>query len=126
MRKVLFSILVFVLCFSLASLGTAQERKIYWGSEVPGGWNGDWPENLKTPVEKTDFARTADNRDILDFFAALKWQSENVHVFNMFVSDRGRSCPVIVMANPRITSAPGPKFRQDGGLPTGGHSSQRV
>jgi len=105
MRKPLLLILFFILCLSLTSLAPAQQRKIYWGSEVPTGWNGDWPENLKTPTEKTDFARTATNQDILDFFATLKWQSENVHVFNMFVSDRGKSCPVIVMANPRITSA---------------------
>lgn len=102
-KKLFFIIMAVSLL--LVNLSATQESKIYWGSEVPAGWNGDWPENIKTPAEKTDFSRTATNKDILDFFVTLKWESENVHVFNMFVSDRGRRCPVIVMANPRVTSA---------------------
>ena len=93
-----------VLIFSCATACSAQQ-KIYWGSEVPPNWNGAWPENLLVPAEKSNFSRTATNQDILDFFAALKWQSPHVHVFNAFTSDLHRNCPVIVLASPRITSA---------------------
>ncbi|MFC2117352.1 M14 family metallopeptidase [Bacteroidota bacterium] len=97
-----FYAVLFVLFVCVSSF--AQE-KIYWGSEVPEKWNGVWPDSLRTISEKENFAYTANNQDILEYFAMLKWNSENVHVFNMFTSSRGRVCPVLVMANPRITSA---------------------
>ena len=103
-------LLILVLVLSASSI--AQEGKIYWGSEVPEGWNGNWPDELKTVVEKTDFERTASNTEILEFVSMLKWKSENVHVFNMFVSDLRRNCPVVVMANPRLTS---PREAQESG-----------
>ncbi len=93
-----------VLIFSLAITCSAQQ-KIYWGSDVPPNWNGAWPEKLLVPAEKSNFSRTATNQDILDYFVTLKWQSPHVHVFNAFTSDLNRNCPVIVLANPRITSA---------------------
>jgi zinc carboxypeptidase len=94
---------VFVSLFMVGSFAHAQQD-IYWGNEVPENWNGDWPEKYQTACEKAGFAHTATNQDILDYFAMLKWNSENVHVFDMFTSSRGRNCPVLVMANPRVTS----------------------
>ena len=101
-RVIFYCVFIFILCLSIPVL--AQEGKIYWGSEVPAGWNGNWPIELQTVVEKTNFQRTASNADILEFISTLKWKSEHVHVFNMFISDRGRACPVVVLANPRVTS----------------------
>ena len=96
-------VLVLVLLLLCSSFAYAQQE-IYWGSEVPENWNGDWPEKYQTACEKAGFAHTATNQDILEYFAMLKWNSENVHTFNMFTSSRGRNCPVLVMSNPRVTS----------------------
>ncbi len=96
-------VLILVLLFLYSSFSYAQQ-KIYWGNEVPENWNGDWPEKYQTACEKAGFAHTATNQDILEYFAMLKWNSENVHIFNMFTSSRGRNCPVLVMSNPRVTS----------------------
>ena len=87
------------------SLSGYSQNKILWGNSVPEKWNGEWPAKYQTASEKSGFTHTATNQDILEYFAMLKWNSENVHVFNMFISERGRTCPVLVMANPRITSA---------------------
>ncbi len=95
----------YILCLLLTCIVYSQEKKIYWGSDVPIGWNGTWPEKFQTPAEKSDYTKTASNDEILEFISMLKWNSENIYVYNMFVSDLGRNCPVIVMANPRITSA---------------------
>jgi dipeptidyl-peptidase-4 len=84
---------------------SAQKGDIYWGNAVPKNWNGKWDEKLRTASEKANFAHTATNQDILEYFAMLKWNSENVYIFNMFTSDRGRNCPVLVMSNPRVTNA---------------------
>jgi hypothetical protein len=96
---------VFILCLLLISLVHSQEKKIYWGDDVPSGWNGNWPEKFQTPAEKSEYTETASNDEILEFISTLKWNSENMYVFNMFVSDLGRNCPVVVMANPVVTSA---------------------
>lgn len=101
-----------LLVLSALVAGTAQEKKIYWGSEVPSGWNGVWPDKFRTGAEKSGFATTASHQEILDFLSLMQWNSENVHVFNMFVSDLRRNCPVIVMANPRVTS---PQQAKDSG-----------
>jgi hypothetical protein len=42
---------------------------------------------------------------LLEFVAALKEKSENVHVVNMFISPGRRAAPAIVIGSPRITSA---------------------
>lgn len=95
----------YILCLLLTGIVYSQEKKIYWGSDVPTGWNSTWPEKFQTPAEKSDYTKTASNDEILEFISMLKWNSENIYVYNMFVSDLGRNCPVIVMVNPRITSA---------------------
>ncbi len=101
MKKI---IMLFLLALCLVVSVNAQQDKIYWGNEVPDNWNGDWPEKYQTACEKAAFAHTATHQDILEYFAMLKWNSEQVHIFNMFTSSRGRTCPVLVMSNPRVTS----------------------
>lgn len=96
------SCLLIILFF--LSLSVVAQNKILWGNAVPKNWNGKWPAKFQTASEKADFEHTANNQDILEYFAMLKWNSENVHIFNMFTSDRGRNCPVLVMSNPRITN----------------------
>jgi dipeptidyl-peptidase-4 len=104
MKKHALSILPAAMLLLLLSGHAAQQRKIYWGSEVPAAWNGDWPEKFRTGAEKSGFTTTASHQEILDYMSLLQGNSEHVYVYNMFVSDLRRNCPVIVMANPRITS----------------------
>lgn len=88
----------------LCSLSTFSQNDTYWGNNVPENWNGEWPVKLQTKSEKANFSYTANHEDVLDYFSMLKWNSENVHVFNMFTSDLGRTSPVLVMSNPRIST----------------------
>ncbi|KPJ89496.1 MAG: hypothetical protein AMS18_12415 [Gemmatimonas sp. SG8_17] len=89
-----------LLCCSAA----AAQQKIYWGNEVPEGWNGEWPAELQTIAEKTNFTRTMSIEDLHEFIDAIKWRSEHVHVFDLFTTTLGRISPAIVLANPRVTS----------------------
>ena len=95
---------VLALICLVSGLATGGQEEIYWGDEVPEKWNGDWPEKFQSVPERTDFKKTTSSYEILEFIDTLKWNSENVHVFTMFISEMRRQCPVVVMSNPRITS----------------------
>lgn len=99
MKKMSFFMLAF-LAGGLIAFGS----KIYWGDSVPPGWNGSRSAALRTIPEKTDFVQTTSSLELLEFIDALKWTSDKIHVFNMYTSPRGRVCPVLVLASPRITS----------------------
>ncbi len=58
--------------------------KIYWGSECPENWNGDYPEDLKTVPEQTDYTKTASHYQTLEFISKLAWKSEYMHIERMF------------------------------------------
>jgi hypothetical protein len=83
--------------------------QIYWGDEVPAGWDGDWPKELKTVPERTGYTRTITTRDLDEWVAALKTKSDtvhgNVHVVEMFTSPLKKVAPAMVLANPRVSSA---------------------
>ncbi len=83
---------------------TPQETKIYWGDEVPANWNGQWPENLQTVPEKTKYSRTTSTYEAHEFIDVMKWNSENLHVVNMFTSTLRKVSSAVVLANPRVTS----------------------
>jgi hypothetical protein len=103
-------------CLSLSSLrlcgalllialaAAAQQPGIYWADEVPKEWNGKWAAKFQTVPEKTGYARTTSSLDLLEFVDMVKWNSENVHVFNAFTSPLRRTAPAVVLANPRVTS----------------------
>jgi hypothetical protein len=42
--------------------------------------------------------------DILEFIDALRWNSDKVQVLTVYTSPRGKICPALVLANPRVTS----------------------
>jgi len=89
----------------LPSPADGQESRIYWGDEVPAGWNGSWPQELLTVPERTDYERTTSSLQLLEFIDGLRWRTENLHVLNLFVSPRGKAAPAMVLASPRITSS---------------------
>ena len=88
------------LCHPLFS----QEQEIYWDKQVPKNWNGKWTQTYLTIPEKTNFTRTTSTLETHEFISMLKWNSEYLHVFEMYISPLRKVCPVVVMANPRITS----------------------
>ncbi len=105
MRKTILFILALCFVSGIIPAESSPQDKIYWGSEaVPENWNGSWPEAFLTSPEKTNFEKTASHYEILEYLTALKWNCEYMHDFNMFTSDLRRNCPVVVMANPRISS----------------------
>jgi len=96
---------IFALVFLVGGFATVVEaQKIYWGDSVPKGWNGSWPAKFQTVPEKTGYKRTTSSYELLEFIDVLKWNSEKVHVVNMYTSVMRKVCPVVVLANPRITS----------------------
>ena len=99
MKKVSFFALAF-LAGGLLAFG----QKIYWGDTVPSNWNGSWPSALRTVPEKTDYFRTTSAYELLEFIDRLKWKSDKIHVLNLYTSPLGRVCPVLVLADPRVTS----------------------
>lgn len=92
----------------------AGEQTIYWGDEVPAGWNGQWPETLRTVPERTDFTRTMSTLQLHEYIVQLKLASENVHVVSMFTSPLRKVAPAIVLATPRVTS---PRQARESGKP---------
>ena len=100
--KILSAVILFI---PLLLLSTAEGEKIYWGSEVPENWNGSWPVEYQTVPEKTGFTRTSSSYQVLEFINTLRWNSECMHIFTMFISELRKSCPVVVMSRPRVTSA---------------------
>ena len=83
---------------------TAGQQRIYWDDQVPDGWHGDWPAELLTPPERTDFTRTTTVEQLHEFVNTLRWRSEHLHTFNVFTTSFGRVAPALVLANPRVTT----------------------
>jgi hypothetical protein len=92
------------LLFLIVLAVAAAPQKIYWGDSVPSGWNGKWPAKLLTVPEKSSFTRTAASTDVLEFIDVLRWSSDKIFIINMFTTSLRRTCPAVVLANPRVTS----------------------
>lgn len=90
----------------------AQQQQIYWGDSVPAGWNGQWPEELRTYAEQSDFTRTMTTAQLHEYINTLRWKSDRMHVISMFTSPLGKVAPAMVLANPRVTS---PKEARESG-----------
>jgi hypothetical protein len=75
-----------------------------WGNQVPETWTGSWPDEFLTVAETSGFTRTMTTRDMYELLDAVKWRSEQVHVFDIFTTALGRVSSAIVLANPRVAS----------------------
>lgn len=102
-RSAVALISTFVLVVVLASAVPCAE-KIYWGNEVPKGWNGTWDARFLTVPEKTAYVRTASSSDIQEFIDVLRWNSENVSLINMFTTTERRVGTAVVLARPRVST----------------------
>ena len=101
MKKRKIIILTFFVCGLFIA---AEAQKIYWGNDVPKGWNGNWPAKFLTVPEKTNYVKTTSSYEIHEYIDLLKWNSPNVSVINMFTSGLRKVGSAIVMANPRIAT----------------------
>jgi dipeptidyl-peptidase-4 len=85
--------------------GAPTPQLIYWGDAVPANWNGQWPQELQTVPERTNFTRTMSTLQLHEYINELKWKSDRLHVLTMFTSPLRKVAPAMVLANPRVTSA---------------------
>ncbi len=108
MNRILIGI--FLISLGLGSYG----QNIYWGDEVPEKWNGEWAEQYLTKAEITKYESTSSFSDVQEFVNLLRWNSEFVHIENMFTTPRGKSGFAVVLSNPRVTS---PKEARESGKP---------
>jgi hypothetical protein len=95
---------ILVSCLLAATLVMEAQQKIYWGDDVPPGWTGTWPADLRTVAERSGFTRTMTSLENVEFITALRGQTESLHVVNMFISPMRKAAPAMVIASPRVTS----------------------
>ena len=94
-----------IICIVLLFVaGYTFGQNIYWGDDVPENWTGTWEDKYLTTAEKTDYLKTSSFSDVQQFVNLLRWNSEYVHIENMFTTPRGKTGFAVVLANPRITS----------------------
>ena len=63
-----------------------------------------WSEEFITIPEKTNYTQTSTHKDVMKFVNAAKTKSPLVHVETIATSLEGRAVPMLVLANPKITS----------------------
>ncbi|MEM1328092.1 MAG: M14 family metallopeptidase [Bacteroidota bacterium] len=63
-----------------------------------------WAENLITVPEKTEYQQTSTYQEVMDFIRALQESSDLLHLEYMGTSKEGKDIPVVVLANPKITT----------------------
>ncbi|WP_347923643.1 M14 family metallopeptidase [Pontimicrobium sp. SW4] len=73
-----------------------------------------WSADLITTPEKSNYQKTSTYAEVMDFIKAIKSKSSLVHLEFMGKSMEGKDIPVVVMANPKISS---PQEAKDSGKP---------
>ncbi len=63
-----------------------------------------WSEALVTVPEKTNYQETSTYLEVMSFVDALQEKSDWMHLEFMGASKEGRNIPVVVLANPKVTS----------------------
>jgi hypothetical protein len=71
-------------------------------------------ENLLTTPEKTNYQKTSTYAEVVDFIGVLQNRSDLIHLTSMGKSKEGKSIPVVVLANPKITN---PEEARNSGKP---------
>jgi len=64
----------------------------------------EWPDDLITVPEKTNYEATSMHVDVMAFISALEKHSSLVYVETMAVSMLGKEVPLVVIADPPVTS----------------------
>lgn len=63
-----------------------------------------WPAELITTPEKTNYQETSTYTDVMNFIKALQPKTDLMHLEYMGQSLEGKDIPVVVMANPKIST----------------------
>lgn len=63
-----------------------------------------WPNELITIPVKTNYQKTSTYADVMSYIAALQKRSDLLHLEYMATSKEGKKIPVVVLANPKISS----------------------
>ncbi|MEP2010639.1 MAG: M14 family zinc carboxypeptidase, partial [Balneola sp.] len=63
-----------------------------------------WPTELITTPEKTNYQETSTYADVMNFIKALQPKSDLMHLEYMGKSLEGKDIPVVVMADPKVSS----------------------
>jgi len=63
-----------------------------------------WPNELITTPVKTNYQKTSTYTEVMSYITALQKRSDLVHLEYMATSKEGKKIPVVVLANPKISS----------------------
>jgi len=66
--------------------------------------NNPWSENLMTTPEKSNYQKTSTYAEVMSFIKAIQAKSNLVHLEYMGTSKEGKGIPVVVMANPKVST----------------------
>lgn len=81
----------FLTCLILALCINTQAQTIF-------------PESLLLTPEKSNFEKTSTHTDVLQFIAAIQPLTNNMYVSSIGKSTMGKDIPMVVLANPKISS----------------------
>jgi len=73
-----------------------------------------WPAELITTPEKTNYQETSTYADVMNYIKALQPKTDLMHVEYMGQSLEGKDIPVVVMADPKVSS---PEEAEQSGKP---------
>ncbi len=63
-----------------------------------------WPNELITTPVKTNYQKTSTYSDVMSYITALQKRSDLLHLEYMATSQEGNKIPVVVLANPKVSS----------------------
>ena len=63
-----------------------------------------WPLDLITVPVKSNYQKTSTYSDVMAFISVLQKKSDLMHVEHMGLSKEGKEIPVVVLANPKVTT----------------------
>jgi len=63
-----------------------------------------WPNELITTPVKTNYQKTSTYPEVMSYIATLQKKSDLLHLEYMATSKEGKKIPLIVLANPKVTS----------------------
>jgi hypothetical protein len=63
-----------------------------------------WPLDLITTPVKSNYQKTSTYAEVMSFISALQKKSDLLHLEYMATSKEGKQIPVVVLANPKVTS----------------------
>ncbi len=86
-------------------------KKLYWLSILLSSLYFEsnaqkaWPEDLIITPERSNFVKTSTYAEVMSFIDAIKTKTTNAKVISMGKSTEGKDIPVVVLANPSVSTA---------------------